>query len=178
MREIVIFASIASLAATIFLVALFELIFSVRRRKVMLAVELKVKEMKQSYTEQTNTLMQEQELKLQEAELKAETALQEAETVKSSSASELKERMSKLRATAAKEVDRAKEHAKAMEQEAERKADEYLESRKEEVEQELLSLVMSVTRKVIPTGISYDVHKELVMRALQDAKTETNESLK
>ena len=57
-----------------------------------------------------------------------------------------------------------------MQAEAELKAEEYLASRKAEVEQELMNLVMSVTKKVLPEGLNYDAQKELVMHALQDAK--------
>lgn len=172
MREIVIFAGIASLAATVFFVALLELIFTTKRAKVVGELTEKVKEIRQSFTVQTNALVQEQEAKLSEAEAKVQAATAEAEEAKKATEAELKAKLAKVKSSSAKEVERAREHAREMEKEAERKADEYLESRKEEVEQELLNLVINVTRKVIPDGISYDVHKELVMRALLDAKTE------
>jgi flagellar biosynthesis/type III secretory pathway protein FliH len=52
------------------------------------------------------------------------------------------------------------------------KAEEYLATRQKEVEADLMNLVMHVTKKVLPKGISYEAHKDLVVAALRDVKIE------
>lgn len=170
MRELILFAAGASIAATIFLVAAIELIFTVKRRKLHEQLDAKVKEMKASYNQSVNQLVMEEEQKLQEADQHVETVTSKAEEEKSLIESEFTERMKKLEAETEKALAKAKEHAKKMEQEAKLKAEEYLESRKDEVEQELMNLVMTVTRKVLPQSLSYEIQKELVITALKEAK--------
>lgn len=165
-----LFAAGASLAATIFLVAALELIFTVRRRKLHEQLDSKVKEMKANYNQSVNQLVIEEEQKLQEADQQVETVTSKAEEEKSQIELEFTERMKKLEAETEKALAKAKEHAKKLEQEAKLKAEEYLESRKDEVEQELMNLVMSVTKKVLPQSLTYEIQKELVINALKEAK--------
>jgi flagellar biosynthesis/type III secretory pathway protein FliH len=170
MREILLFAAGASLAATIFLVAVLELIFTIKRRKLHEQLDAKVKEMKASYNQQVNQLVMEEEQKLQAADEHVETVTTQAEEEKKQVETEFTQRMQKLEEETEKALAKAKEHAKKMEQEAKLKAEEYLESRKDEVEQELMNLVMSVTKKVLPQSLTYEIQKELVIAALKEAK--------
>lgn len=170
MRELMLFAAGASLAATIFLVAALELIFTVKRRKLHEQLDAKVKEMKANYNQSVNQLVMEEEQKLQEADQQVETVTSKAEEEKSQIELEFTERMKKLEEETERALAKAKEHAKKLEQEAKLKAEEYLESRKDEVEQELMNLVMSVTKKVLPQSLTYDIQKELVITALKEAK--------
>ncbi|CAN5129775.1 hypothetical protein BH11PAT4_BH11PAT4_1180 [soil metagenome] len=170
MRELILFAAGASIAATIFLVAALELVFTIRRRKLHEQLDAKVKEMKSNYNQSVNQLVMEEEQKLQEADQHVETVTTKAEEDKQSIESDFKARMEKLEEETQKALDKAKEHAKKLEAEAKLKAEEYLESRKDEVEQELMNLVMSVTKKVLPQSLTYDIQKQLVINALKDAK--------
>ena len=47
-----------------------------------------------------------------------------------------------------------------------------LATRQKEVESDLMDLVMSVTKKVLPDSLTYDVQKQLVLDALRDVKSE------
>jgi flagellar biosynthesis/type III secretory pathway protein FliH len=170
MRELTLFAAGASLAATIFLVAAIELIFTIKRRKLHEQLDAKVKEMKSSYNQSVNQLVMEEEQKLQEADQHVETVTSTAEEEKHQIESEFKARMEKLEAETEKTLAKAKEHAKKLEAEAKLKAEDYLESRKDEVEQELMNLVMSVTKKVLPQSLTYEIQKDLVLNALKEAK--------
>lgn len=171
MRDIIIFAALASLAGTVFLVSLVELIFTIRRRKVKEQINSKIKELKATYNQSVNQMVKEEEQKLQEADTQIQAARTALEQEKEQITEEYQSQMEKLKKETEHELERAKAHAKKMEQEAKMKAEEYLDSRKEEVEQDLMNLVMSVTKKVLPESLSYDVQKELVMQALHDAKT-------
>ncbi len=172
MRDIVIFALGASTVGTVFLVSLIELLFTVRRRKSHMALEAKIKELKNTYNESVNKLVIEDEGKLQETEKKVEALSGEATSAREEVTIQYEEKLKKLQEETEKELEHAKAHAKKLEHEAKQKAEEYLASRQSEVEHDLMDLVISVTKKIIPESLTYEVHKELVLEALRDVKSE------
>jgi flagellar biosynthesis/type III secretory pathway protein FliH len=171
MRELFIYAVGATISGTIFLVALVELFFIIRRRKVREELEHKLQELKTKYNESVNTLVAEEEGKLEEADKQVEAAHAEVTTQKEELTKHYQEEIKKLEENSKEALEHARARAKKLEEEAKMKAEAYLETRKTEVEQELMNLVMNVTKKVLPESLSYDLQKELVMRALADAKT-------
>jgi|GEM_PF-5236757 len=173
MKEIFIFAIGATVAGTIFLVSLVELFFTIRRRKVKEGLEQKLQELKKAYNESVNSMVKEEEGKLEVADKQVEEAHAEVEAQKEEITNEYKEKIDALEKESDHALDLAKARAKKLEEEAKMKAEAYLETRKTEVEQELMSLVMNVTKKVLPESLTYDLQKELVMHALEDAKTAT-----
>lgn len=173
MRELIIFAAGASLAATIFFVAVIELIFTIKRRKINQKLQEHMKTLKVNYNQTVNKLVQEEEQKLQAADKTTEEVTARATEEKKKVEEAAKAEIEEVKEDAEKEVAQAKAHAKKLKEQAEMKAEEYLESRKEQVEQELMTLVMSVTKKVLPEGLTYEAQKEMVMTALKDAKTGT-----
>lgn len=175
MREVLIFAVGASVVGTIFLVSLIELLFTIRRRKVHQDIEQKIKEMKTSYNESINKMVLEEEQKLEEADKQVEEMSQQLNTDKEQIEEEFKEKIDDIKSSSEKALANAKAKAKKLEQEAHLKAEEYLESRKKEVEEELMNLVLSVTKKVLPEGLTYEAHKELVMSALKDVRATNQE---
>lgn len=175
MREVLIFAVGASVVGTIFLVSLIELLFTIRRRKVHQDIEQKIKEMKTSYNESINKMVIEEEQKLEEADKQVEVMSQQLNTDKVQIEEDFKEKIDDIKSTSEKALATAKAKAKKLEQEAHLKAEEYLESRKKEVEEELMNLVLSVTKKVLPEGLTYEAHKELVMNALKDVRATNQE---
>jgi flagellar biosynthesis/type III secretory pathway protein FliH len=175
MREVFIFAAGASVVGTIFLVSLIELFFTRKRRKIREELDLKVKEMKASYNESINKMVLEEEEKLEEADKQVETMTKQMTTEKTHAEEEFKEKIDEVKSHSDKAIAKAKARAKELEHEAHQKAEEYLESRKKEVEQELMNLVLSVTKKVLPAGLTYETHKELVMEALKDVRATNQE---
>jgi len=174
MKEIFIFALGASVSGAIFLVALLELIFTVRRRKIREGLEIKLQELKAAYNQSVNQMVLDEEGKLAAAEKEIEEAHTIVETEKETITKEYEEQIKELEKHSSTALLKAKEKAKRLEEEAKMKAENYLETRKTEVEQELMNLVMNVTKKVLPESLSYDLQKELVIRALEDAKTENS----
>ena len=171
MREIFFFAIGATVAGTMFLVALVELFFTVRRRKVHEELTHKLQEIKVSYNQTLNSVVTEQETKLEESDKAVEAAHAEVEAQKAELTKEFEDQVDQVKAKSGHAVEIAKARAKKMEKEAEMKAEAYLETRKTEVEQELMNLVMNVTKKVLPASLPYEIQKELVINALRDAKT-------
>jgi flagellar biosynthesis/type III secretory pathway protein FliH len=172
MRGIFLFAVGASIVGIVFFVSLFELLFTVRRRKAHAALEAKIKELKTTYNESVNKLVIDGESKLEETEKQVEELSGQAESTKVQVTSEYEAKLAKLQEEADKEVAHAKARAKKLEAEAKLKAEEYLASRKDEVEHDLMDLVLSVTKKVLPESLEYTVQKELVLEALRDVKAE------
>lgn len=176
MREILIYAAGASIAATVFLVALVELIFTRRRRKIDQEISEKMKALKASYNESVNKMVLEEESKLEEADERTEALNKQLEEERATLEKDFKTQLDDIQTHTQKEIAAAKAKAKKLHEEAQLKAEEYLESRKKEVEEELMNLVISVTKKVLPEGLAYDTQKELVMQALRDVKAPKHSS--
>lgn len=172
MRELLFFAILACIAGIIFFVSLLELIFTTRRRKVNEELQAKLKELRATYNTSVNKMVLEDEAKIEEAEKQAELAAQKVEEEKKALEADYQAQIADITADSRKALDTAKAKAKKLEQEAHQKAEAYLAERQKEVEEELMNLVISVTKKVLPEGISYDAHKELVMQALRDVRIE------
>jgi flagellar biosynthesis/type III secretory pathway protein FliH len=172
MRQIFIFAIGASIVGIVFFVSLIELIITIRRRKAHHALEARIKELKTTYNESVNHLLIEGEGKLEETEKQVTDISGKVEGEKAQITTEYEAKLEKLKEEADKEVAHAKARAKKMEEEAKLKAEEYLASRKDEVEHDLMDLVMSVTKKVLPESLDYQAHKELVLEALRDVRSE------
>jgi len=172
MRELFFFAVGASIVGTVFFVSLAELIYTIRRRKVHEDLEARLQEFKTTYTESMNKLVSEDESKIEAAEKIAKEASSTIEKEKEAITKEYQAEIEELQANSEKALASAKARAKKLEEEAKLKAEEYLNARKKEVEQELMDLVIAVTKKVLPAGISYETQKDLVLKALQDVKAE------
>ena len=170
MRDILFFAIGASIVGTIFLVSLIELIFTIKRRKVMFALQNQLDDMKKQYNDSIGSINNtEKEINENEAK-KIQDIKDKLEKEKADLEKEFDEKMRDITAKNLKTVNSAKALASRMKREAELQADEYLAKRKKEVEQELMKLVISVSKKVLPEGISYDTQKELVKRALEEVR--------
>lgn len=168
MRDILFFAIGASIVGTIFLVSIIELIFTIRRRKIMAELNTKMVEMKEQYG-QTITSITETEKELEKKEAKKIKDLRtKLDEEKTAFEKEYEEKLKDITTKNLRSVNSAKALASRMKKEAELEAGEYLAKRKKEVEQELMNLVISVSKKVLPEGISYDAQKELVKRALEE----------
>lgn len=172
MREIFFFATIATIGLSVFIIAGAELILSIRRRHVNEKLQKQVQELKATYTQKVNEVVLEDEAKIAEAEKKAKELKKTLEAEKDELEDEYKEKIDGITATSSKALAAAKAKAKKLEEEAKDKADKYFNERTKEVENELMNLVISVTKKVLPDGLTYDAHKELVMQALKDLKAE------
>ncbi len=172
MRELFFFAVGASIVGTVFFVSLVELIYTIRRRKVHEDLEARLKEIKSSYTESITKIVTEDRAKLEVAEKTAAEAGSTIQHEKEAITQEYEGRIEELQANSEKALAHAKAKAKKLQEQAELEAEEYLNARKKEVEQELMDLVIAVTKKVLPSGISYEAHKELVLKALNDVKAE------
>jgi flagellar biosynthesis/type III secretory pathway protein FliH len=174
MRTIVIFAVGACIVGTVFFVSLIELIFTIKRRRVHAELEARIKELKGTYNESVNTLVIEGEEKVEATE-KAKEALEvELTGSKQEIESKYQAEIAKLTEESEKELASAKARAKKLEQEAKLKAEEYLASRQKEVEHDLMDLVISVTKKVLPASLPYEIQKELVLEALRDVKHDSH----
>ena len=176
MREILLFATISALLGTVFLVSLLELILTIRRRKISEGLRQKVKELRATYNESVNKLVLDDDAKLAAIEEKLNTATATLTEEKANLEKSYQEKIDGITAKSEKALKQAQLKAKKLSEEAKEKADEYSKERRKEVEDELMNLVISVSKKVLPDGISYEAQKELVMQALNDVKTEDNSS--
>ena len=172
MRDIFYFAIGASVLGAVFFVSLIELIYSMRRRSVHEQLNAQIKDIKSSYTDSVNKLVLDEEAKLQSVEEQVEAATSQVEQEKEALKAEYQAKIDHIQAASEKAVDNAKAKAKKLEEEAKDKAKAYVDERKKEVEQELMDLVIQVTKKVLPEGISYDIQKDLVLKALADLRGE------
>lgn len=170
MRDILLFAIGASVVGTVFFVSLIELIFTVKRRKTLIEIEKKAKEMKAQFNDSINQMTLAESTKMQEADAKIEALNQQINDEKARLEQEYQTKMKEANEIHEDSLRKAKERARKMHQEAEKSASEYLSNRRREVEQELVQLVISVSKKVLPADISYEAQKELVMRALHEIK--------
>lgn len=174
--DVLVFSVGAAIVGTIFFVSLIELFVTVRRRKANEQLRQKLNELKSNYTESVNKLVLEGDNKVEEAEKKIDELNQAITKDKTILEKEYKEKIEEITEKNRHSLDIAKRKAKKLQEEARQKADDYLRERKKEVEDELMNLVISVSKRVLPEGISYDAHKELVMQALRDVKSEGAET--
>ena len=167
-----IFSVGISLSVTVFLVTLIELLFTLQRRRITRKIEEEVKGLKANYNEALNKLVLEDDAKLAAQDKEAEEAKKLMEAEKQKLSEEFQKQFDAITQKSDKALGSAKAHAKKLEHEAKMKAEEYLQERQHEVEQELMDLVIAVTKKVLPQGISYDGQKELVKHALAELRNE------
>lgn len=172
---ILIFITIAVVAATVFAVSLLELFLTSRRLRIEAGLRRQISDLKSEYNLSLNRIILEDDAKLSEVETQI-AALSEQDQNKpnpevaaaeSSAQAELEQ--------SRKELERAKQRAKKSDEIARQKADDYFKTRQAEVENVLMDLVIDVTKKVLPDGLTYEVHKELVLQALQQVRSEGNE---
>ena len=170
MKELLFFGIGASVAGGIFVVALVELLFSRKRKKVEHEIKEQIDGLKESYS---TTLGQ---VTTQDAE-KLSAARKEVDAIKSSLGKEKEDLEAKYKAEldealadSQKELESAKAKAKKLQEQAKLQADEYMASRTKEVEDELVGLVLDVTKRVLPGTLTYEIHKELVLQALRDVR--------
>lgn len=168
MRELLVFFIIACLAAGVLLVSLVELAFTVRRRKAQESLEAQLKDLRAAYNESVNKLVLEGDSKLTDTDQQLEDLNGARDTDKEELSAEHKKELDALREKSRKALEKAEEKAHRLEAEAKVSADAYMNQRRKEVEAELMDLVITVSKKVLPKGISYEVHKELVTQALND----------
>jgi flagellar biosynthesis/type III secretory pathway protein FliH len=172
MRDIFYFAIGASVLGAVFFVSLIELIYAIRRRRIHEELNAQIKEIKSSYTDSVNKLVLQEDEKLSSVETQIEAATQQIEQEKEVLKSEYEAKIEHIQEASEKAVAHAKAKAKKYEEDAKDQAKAYVDERKKEVEQELMDLVIQVTKKVLPQGITYDIQKELVMKALEDLRAE------
>lgn len=172
MQGIAIITLGATIVGTIFFVSLIELLFTIKRRKEHATLEKQIKELKAAYNESVNKMVVEGDTKLDETEQQVSTLNQQLAGTTEQLTKEYEEKLKKQQEDTEKELAAAKAKAKKHEQEAKLKAEEYLATRQKEVEHDLMDLVMSVTRKVLPESLTYEIQKELVLEALRDVKQE------
>lgn len=171
-----LFLVTAAFAGTVFGVSLLELIFTVRRRKQNEKLKEHWTNIRTTYNQTVNKLVLEEEAGIQEAEKLTQEATAQIEVTKQDVVAEYELKMKELDAKRTKQIEAAKARAKELEKEAKQKAEDYLASRKEEVEQDLMNLVISVTKKVIPESLSYEVQEELVLQALRTVQAERSKA--
>jgi flagellar biosynthesis/type III secretory pathway protein FliH len=174
MREIFLFAMGASIVGTVFLVSLIELIFTIQRRRTHSEYESKVKQLKEQFNTSINQVVLEDSEKLDEVEDKLSHLSKELKTQKKEIKKTYEEKIDDLTEAREAAIAEAKEHIKKVEKDAEMKAERYLQKRQKEVEEELVGLVISVTKKVLPESLTYNAQKELVMKALASVRTESD----
>lgn len=168
MRELLVFFIIACLAAGVLLVSLVELAFTVRRRKAQENLQGQLKELRAAYNESVNKLVLEGDSQLIDTEQQLDELNGASDSVKEELSAEHSKELDALREKSRKALEKAEEKAHRLEAEAKESADAYMKQRRKEVEAELMDLVITVSKKVLPEGISYDAHKELVAQALKD----------
>jgi len=170
MRDTLIYLIGAYLSGTVFVVALIELVFTMRRRKANNELQKAIKEMKSHYNQSINKLVLQDDAEINEAEKAAQASTEQLEAQKQALETEHQAKIDELTKESEKALDAAKAKAKKLQEEAKLKADEYMTNRQKEVEEELMDLVLSVTKKVLPEGLTYDIQKELVMHAFKDVQ--------
>ncbi len=168
MSDMLIFIIGAYVSGTVFVVAVIELIFTLRRRKANRELQQAIKQMKSHYNQSINKLVLEDDAQIQKVEEEIQTSSQQLESQKEELEAAHQAKIDELTAQSEKALDAAKAKAKRLQEEAKVQADEYLRSRQKEVEDELMDLVISVTRRVLPEGLDYTIQKELVTQALKD----------
>ena len=169
------FLSIATISATVFFVSFLELVLTYRRRRIDAELILKQREMRAQYNLSLNQIVLSSDAKLLALEKERNNISEQYQTEQSSLTANAELSTKRELDQSHKELERAKKRAKKMEGIAEQKADEYFKTRQTEVEAELMDLVLKVTKEVLPESLEYNAHKELVMQALQQVRSEEHE---
>lgn len=168
MSPLIFFALGAGISGTILIMSGFELFFTIKRRKHMQALETQLATLKTGVTEQMNKLtLERDQMAVDQAAAEAEMEKQLKEEKKMLE-TKFEEKLEKAKAKGGVALAEARKEARELEKHAEDQAEAYLEKRKAEVEEELVDLVVDVSKRVLPKGISYQAQKELVMQALRD----------
>ena len=154
------------------MLSVIELILTARRRHIGEELEKHIKDLKANYNTSLNRVVLEDEAKMEELEKQAESTQETASPDKDALAAEYEAKLAQVTAKSEKAVEAAQAKAKKLEEEAKLKASEYLAERQKEVEDELMELVLNVTKKVLPQGITYQGQSELVLQALRDVRLE------
>jgi flagellar biosynthesis/type III secretory pathway protein FliH len=170
-RDILFFIAFSYISGIVFVLAFIELILTVKRRKAAEQMEHSFKEIKARFNQTINKIVLDDDSKIEIAEKETEDVQSHLSEEKASIEKSFQEKIDAMTAESQKALSAAKAKAAAMEQSAKKEASSYLQSRQKEVEEELMNLVISVTKKVLPEGISYEGHKELVTKALRDVQT-------
>jgi flagellar biosynthesis/type III secretory pathway protein FliH len=165
-----VFAIGASIAGAIFLVSLVELILTVRRRKIKESLEKKLADLKAAYNMSVSQLTLEKSTESEKLSQIEQQLTEKFTAEKTELEKDLHSKVSEVEKKANQALNRAKEKAKALQAEAQLKAEEYLEKRRDEVEDDLQELVLSITKRVLPEGLTYEVHRDLIAAALKEAK--------
>ena len=176
MSSLFFFIGGASLSGTLFLLALVELFFTMRRIKVHHELEEQVSQLKNNYTKSVTSLKAESTSKVEAVHQKVEVITRKAKEEKEAIKTEYQTKIDQLVLESEKALEKAQQKAKKLQESAKMQADDYLQSRQKEVEEELMNLVISVTKKVLPEGISYEGHKKLVLEALASVHINKTES--
>lgn len=172
MNELYFFLLLSSIIGGVFFVSLFELILTIRRRKVHEELEEQIHTLKTHYNQQINELVLKDDSDIVSSEEQAQEVLSTSEQEQSEIEEAYKARLKSLEKKSEKALEAAEEKARLLEEQAEMQAEEYLRTRQDEVERELMNLVMAVTKKVLPKTLTYDIQKKLVLDAMRDVKTE------
>ena len=163
------FLALAILFGTIFLVALIELLLNSRKIRLEGEIRSKIDTLKNSYSERISALAAE---KISYLDALAKQPVEKIDTY--ALEAEYEEKLAHITASDHKQLERAQDKAKKLEAQAKLQADQYLDERKKQVEAELVELVLHVTKKVLPEGLTYSIQKELVIKALQEAELRGN----
>lgn len=169
MNSLLIFLIGAIVSAAVLVVSGVELVLSVQRRKKIEALTQQITEIKAQYTAELNKLTLKEDEVLDAKEDEIEALKDELKEETGNLEEKYKDKLDAANKKAKHALEKAKAEVSKIEGKAKAEAEAYMEKRKAEVEEELVDLVMNVSRKVLPKGISYEAQKDLVMQALRDA---------
>ena len=172
---ILIFITIAVIAATVFAVSLLELFLTSRRLRIEAGLRRQISDLKSQYNLNLNRIVLEDDAKLSEVDKQIAILSEHSQSEETPAASLAETSAQTELEQSRKELERAKQRAKKSDEIAHQKADDYFKTRQAEVENELMDLVIDVTKRVLPEGLTYEVHKELVLQALQQVRSEGDE---
>jgi flagellar biosynthesis/type III secretory pathway protein FliH len=172
MHETLFFIITAYVSGTVLLLSLIELGLNVRRQRAERELQESIRKMKAHYNKSINDLVLTGDAKLEEVEKQVKEAGSTIIQEKSAIEQSYQEKIEAITKESDKALESAKARAKRLEQGAKEQADDYAQKRQKEVEAELMDLVIAVTRKVLPEGLTYDIQKELVMHALRDVQAQ------
>lgn len=170
-----IFITIAVISATVFAVSLLELLLTSRRLRIEAGLRHQISDLKTEYNLSLGRIVLEDDAKLNEADKQIAMLSEQDHSEQNQTTSAAETAAQTELEQSRKELEHAKQRAKKSDEIARQKADDYFKTRQAEVENELMDLVIEVTKKVLPEGLTYESHKELVLQALQQIRTEGNE---
>lgn len=173
MSEVLIFSLGTTVILTIFLVTLIEFVLSHGRKGESEKEETDHEKIEEEHKKELADLKKKYETKLKEAEKAATDApLDVSKAEEDDMAKKYEAQIAEMTSSNEKELEKAKEKIKKMEADAKIEVEEYMNARESEVEDQLMELVLSVTKRVLPDGLTYEIQKELVSSALQEARSE------